>query len=101
MSGLSDPSLQDARFVLCIRFPLLYLPRVIDYVTEEFRTVSVTFDIEYFHLLSSTHSGKIKPSFRFNVNCFPDSIKSISSTHSMKLAMAEELALIFLSPNIT
>ena len=104
MSGLSVPSLQDASFVHCIRFPLLYLSRVIDDVTEEFRSVSVTFDIENFHIISSTHSGKIdylKPSFRFKVNCFPDSIKSINTTPSKKLAMAEELALIFSSSNIT
>jgi hypothetical protein len=104
MSRLSAPSLQDASFVHCIRFPLLYLSRVIDDVTEEFRSVSVTFGIENFRISSSTHSGKIdyfKPSFRFNVNCFPDSIKSINSTPSKKLAMAEELALIFPSSNIT
>jgi hypothetical protein len=104
MSGLSAPSLQDARFVLCIGSPLLYLSRVIDDVREEFRSLSVTFDLEYFRLLSSTHSGRIdpsKPSFSFNVNCSPDSIKSIDSTPSTKLAMAEELALNFPSSDIT
>ena len=49
MSGLSAPSLQDARFVLSSRFPLLYLSRVIDDVREEFRSVSVTFKIGYFY----------------------------------------------------
>ena len=102
MSGLSAPSLQDVHFVLCTRFPLFYLPRVIDNVGEEFRSVGVTFDIGYFRLLSSTNSGKIdrsNPSFKFNVNCSPDSIKPISSTPSTKLSMAEELALFFPSSN--
>jgi hypothetical protein len=105
MSGLSAPSLQDARFALSIESPLLYLSRVIDDVSEEFRSVSVTFDTGYFHLLSSTHSGEIdhsKPaSFRFNVNYSPYSINSISSTPSAKLAMAEELTLNFPSSNMT
>ncbi|KAF8504882.1 hypothetical protein F5888DRAFT_800517 [Russula emetica] len=104
MSGLSAPSLQDANFALCLRFPLLYISRVIDDVREEFRSVNVTFDDEYFRLLSSTHSGKsdhFKPSFRFNVNCSPYSIDSLNSTPSTKLAMMEELALNFPSSNMT
>jgi hypothetical protein len=105
MSGLSAPSLQDARFALSIESPLLYLSRVIDDVSEDFRSVSVTFDTGYFHLLSSTHSGEIdhsKPaSFRFNVNYSPYSINSINSTPSAKLAMAEELTLNFPSSNMT
>jgi len=71
---------------------------------EEFRSISVIFDTQYFLILSSIHSGKIDrfdPSFRINVNCFPDSIKSISSTHYSKLAMVEELALFLPSSNIT
>jgi hypothetical protein len=104
ISGLSAPSLQDAHFALCIRFPLLYISQVIDDVREEFRSVSVTFDDEYFRLLSSTRSGKIdpfKPSFRFNVNRYPDSIRSINSTPSTKLAMTEELALNYPSSSMT
>ncbi|KAF8497843.1 hypothetical protein F5888DRAFT_259484 [Russula emetica] len=105
MAGLSAPSLQDARFMLCIKYPLLYLSRVIDDVREEFRSVSVTFDMGLFRLLSSTHSGKnidhFEPSFRFNVNCSSCSIDSISSTPSTKLAMVEELALNFPSPDKT
>jgi F-box-like len=97
MSGLSAPSLQDARFVLSTRAPILYLSKVIDDVSEDFRSVSVTFDLGHFYLLSSTQSGKIdylklKPSFRFNLNCYPE---SIYTTPSMKLAVAEELALFF------
>ena len=97
MSGLSAPSLQDARFVLNTRAPISYLSRVIDGVSEDFRSVSVTFDLGHFYLLSSTQSGKIdylklKPSFRFNLNCYPD---SIYTTPSMKLAIAEELTLFF------
>ena len=99
MSGLSAPSLQDARFVLSLKLlitiPLLYLSRVIDDVREEFRSVSVNFDLGCFRLSSSTHSGIIDhftPSFRFNLNCYPD---SIYNTPSMKLAMVEELALFF------
>jgi hypothetical protein len=93
MSGLSAPSLQDARFVLCINLPLLYLSRVVDDVREEFRSVSVTFDMDYFHLLTLTHLGKteyFKPSFSFNVNCSPFSIKSMNSPPSTKLAMAAD-----------
>jgi hypothetical protein len=104
MSGISAPSLQDAHFMLCIGLPLLYFSRIIDDVTEEFRSVSVTFNLEDFYLLSSTHSGKIdhlKPSLSFNVNRYPDSIKSINSPPSTKLAMAEELALTFFCWNIT
>ncbi|KAN0125568.1 hypothetical protein V8E52_000775 [Russula decolorans] len=40
MSGLSAPSLQDARLVLDSKSPLFYLSRVIDDVREEFRTPS-------------------------------------------------------------
>jgi len=99
MSRLSAPSLQDAGFVLCIRSPLLYLSRVIDDVREEFRSVSVTFDIENFYLFSSTHTGEIdhwhsKPSFGLNVNCSPGSIKSINSTPSTKLAI------LFIDPDV-
>jgi hypothetical protein len=50
MSRLSAPSLQDARFEVCIKSPLLYLSRVIDDVSGEFRSVSVTFDLDQFHL---------------------------------------------------
>ena len=103
MSGLSAPSLQDVRFVLRTRYPLLYLPRVIDDVSEEFRSVSVTFNTEYFRLLSSANSGEVdrhKPSFRFNVNCSPGSIQPIINTPSTKLAMVEELALFFPSSDI-
>ncbi len=101
MSELSAPSLQDVCIVLGIGLPPLCLSRVIDNVREEFRSVSVTFDIENFRLVSSTHSGRtddFEPSFRFNANCSPYSIQSINST---KLAMAEELALNFPSSNIT
>ena len=69
MSGFSAPSLQDLHFDLYIKFPLLYLSRVIDDVREEFRSVSVTFDNDqsykdHFHLLSSTHSEKSRTSSR-------------------------------------
>jgi hypothetical protein len=105
MSGLSAPSLQDTSFLLLsIRSPLLYLSRVIDDVTEEFRSVSVTLDIRYFSLLSSTHSRKIdyfKPSFSFYVLCSEDTTKSFSGMSSTKLAKTEELALVFLRSNIT
>jgi hypothetical protein len=59
MSGLSAPSLRDVHFMLRTKIPLLYLHRVIDDVTQEFRSVSVAFDMDYFHLLSSAHSGEI------------------------------------------
>jgi F-box-like len=104
MSGLSAPSLQDARFELCTSSPLFYLSRVIEEVREEFRSVSVAFDgMGHFDILSSTHSGKIdhsKPSFRFNVNHAPYSIGSINSTPSTKFAAVEELAINFPSWNI-
>jgi hypothetical protein len=104
MSGLSAPSLQDVRFLLYIRFPLLYLSRVIDNVTEEFRSVSVTFDVNKFRLSSSTHLGNIdrfESSFRFDLEFFPDSNRPINITPSTKLALAEELTLFFPSSNIT
>jgi hypothetical protein len=106
MSGLSAPSLQDARFVVWIRFPLLFLSRVINDVRGEFRSVRVTFNInlEQFCLSSWTHLGEIdrfKPSFRLKVDLFPDSIKSINIPPSTKFAMTEELALYFPSGNIT
>ena len=102
--GLSAPSLQDAYFALRTPFPLLYLSPVIDDVREEFRSVSVVFDIDYFRLLSSNHLGKIdhlKPSFMFKVNCYLDSIMTNNDTPSTKLAMAQELALMFGTWNIT
>jgi hypothetical protein len=100
MSGLSAPSLQDARFAVDKKSPLLYLSRVFDDVSEEFRSVSVTFDKKDFRLLSSTHSGEVdhfKPTsgFRFTVNRSPYSINPINSKSSMKFAMAEELTLNF------
>jgi hypothetical protein len=99
MSGLSAPSLRDVRFELIQRFPLPYLSRVIDDVREEFRSVSVSFAIDYFLLLSPAHSGEIdhfKPSpFRLRVAYFPYSINSMRITHSTKLALAEELTLSF------
>jgi hypothetical protein len=106
MSGLSAPSLQDVGFRVVLGFetPLLFLSRVIDDVKEEFRSVSVTFDIHDFHLLSSTHSGKLdrfKPSFRLNVNCSLYSIHSFNRKPSMKSAMVEELALNFPRSNMT
>ena len=98
MSKLSAPSLEDVDFVLN-KSPLLYLPRVIDDVRDEFRSVSVTFDMNHFHLLSSSHLGEIdhfKPtSFKFYANCSPSSIGSMSGTPSTKLAMTEELTLNF------
>jgi hypothetical protein len=96
MSGLSAPSLQDARLELFRRFPLPYLSRVIDDVREEFRSVSISFNIDYTLLLSSTHSDYLKPSsFRLNVNYPPYAINSMRSTPSTKLAMVEELTLRF------
>jgi hypothetical protein len=100
MSGLSVPSLQDARFqvVVWIGSPFLYLSRVIDELREEFRSISVTFDVDHFCLLSSTQSGEIyhpEPSFSFYVNGFPYSINAVNSPPSTKLAMTEELALNF------
>ena len=43
MCGLSAPSLQDVKFKLRTQISLLYLPRVIDDVREEFRSVGVHF----------------------------------------------------------
>ena len=96
MSGLSAPSLQDARFEIRIRSRFLYMSRVIDDVREEFRSISVTFDTNWFRFVSSTQPGKInhsKLSFRFNMSFFPHSITAINSTPSTKFAMTEELAL--------
>jgi hypothetical protein len=96
VSRLSAPSLQDVSFMFFTP-PLPYLSRVIDEVREEFRSVSITFDMRIFHLFSSTHLGEIdhsKPSessFRFKANCLPYSI----NLNSTKLAMAEELTLNF------
>ncbi|KAI0274179.1 hypothetical protein BGY98DRAFT_1188694 [Russula aff. rugulosa BPL654] len=107
MSRISAPSLQDARFQVCAKYSLPYLSRVIDDVREEFRSVSVTFDSDNFHLVSSTHLGDIdhfKPSessFRLNVNCSPYSIDSMNSTPSTKLSIAEELTLNFPGSNMT
>jgi hypothetical protein len=100
MSGISAPSLQDARFQLRTRSPFLYFSRVIDESREEFRSISVTFGMGYIRLLSSTQSGKIdfKPSFSFNMNHFPCSLKANNGPPSTKLAMAEELTLNF--PNL-
>ena len=98
MSGLSAPSLQDVRFVINVRYPILCLSRLIDDVTEDFLSVSVSFDVICFQLLSSTHLGKVdhfNPSFRFSANYFADSIESINSTPPTKLAMAQELTLNF------
>jgi hypothetical protein len=104
MSGLSAPSLQDAHFELGMRFPLLHLPRFIDDVTEQFRSVSVTFHGENFCLSSVTHLGnmdRFKSSFGLTVNRFPDSVMSINGSPSTKLSTAEELALYFPYSNIT
>jgi hypothetical protein len=93
LSRLSAPSLQDVEVVLLTRFPLPYLSRVIDEVREEFRSVSVTYNLGDFLLLSSTHLGEIdhsKPSessFKFKMNCNPHLI------NSTKLTMTEELTL--------
>jgi hypothetical protein len=98
MSGLSAPSLQDARFELDNEFPLVYLSRVIDDVREDFRSVSVAFEKEYFLLLSSTRSGEIdhlKPSsFRFDLN-YSSAPIYLGGAPSTRLAMAEELTLNF------
>jgi hypothetical protein len=104
MSGISAPSLKYTDFMLYTRSPLLHLSQLIDDVTEEFRSVSVTFDFDHFCLSSSTHSGKIdhfKSSFRFDVNCSPYLIKSIHNTPSTKLAMTQELALFLTTWDIT
>ena len=106
MTGLSAPFLLDARFQLSITTPLLYLSRVIDDVREEFRSVSVTFETDHFHLISSTDLGEIDhfepESFdlRINANCSPYSIDLMSSAHSTKLAEAEELTLNFPSSDL-
>ena len=104
MSGLSAPSLQDAKFLLVgFPSPFLYLSRIIDDVREEFRSVSVTFGIENFHLRSSTHLRKIdhfKPSFTFYMFCPPSSIIN-NRTPSMKLTVVEELALTSNSSDTT
>jgi hypothetical protein len=101
MFGLSAPSLQDAHFMLSTRVPLFHLSRTIDDLSENFRSVSATFEFGHFRLLSSTEEGEIdhsNPSFRFTVNCYPG---SIYGTPSIKLAMAEELALCFPSSYMT
>jgi hypothetical protein len=106
MSGLSAPSLQDARFEFYIEFPFLHYSRLIDDVREEFRSVGVTFDVGEFRLSSWTNLGKIdrfEPSFTFDLFFLPVSNKPIinNSTPSIKLSMAEELALFFPRSNIT
>jgi hypothetical protein len=107
MSGLSAPSLQDARFELCNEFPLLYFSWVIDNVREEFRSVSVAFNIDHFLLLSSTHLGEIDhfepSSFKLDVNFSesPNSMNSMRSTPSTRLAMAEELTLNLRNSGVT
>ena len=96
MSGISTPSLQEARFKLCSGSPFPHFSRIIDEVREELRSISVTFDRVYFRLSSSTQLGKIdhfKPSFSFNTNDFPNSMKTTNIPPSTKLAMAEELTL--------
>ena len=106
MSGLSTPSLQDARFKPCFKSPFLYLSWAIDDVREEFSSVRVTFvqgqDIG-FRFLASSHSEKIdriKPSFTLNVHCLQNLIDD-GSRPSTKLAMTEELTLIFPLQHIT
>ena len=100
ISGLSAPSLQNGCFRLGTISPV-YLSRAIDDVREEFRSISVTFDIDCFRLLSSTQSGELSYSnlsFRFNVTYVSgrsDSITAIFRTPPTKLAMTEELALNF------
>jgi hypothetical protein len=96
MPRLSAPSLQDARFALCTHYSLPHLSRFIDNVRGEFRSVSVAFDRNNFHLLSIDHF-KPGPSFRLNMNCSPYTINSMNSTGtpSTKLALAEELTLNF------
>jgi hypothetical protein len=92
MSGLSAPSLQDGCFRLCAISPVSYLSRAIGDVREEFRSISVTFDMD------STQSGEISYSnlsFRFNVSGFSDSTTAIFRTPPTKLAMTEVLALNF------
>ena len=95
VSRLSAPSLRDVSLVFFTKFPLQHLSRIIDEVREDFRSVSVTFNMGTFHLLSSTHLGEIghsnpsESSFRFKANYPPYSI------NSTKLAMAEELTLNF------
>ena len=103
ISGLSAPSLQNVSLEFSVKFPFLYLSRIIDDVREEFRSVCVSFHLNYFFLVSSPHLGKKdlfdhskKMSFRLNVNCSQysiNSINSINNTPSTKLAMAEELTL--------
>jgi hypothetical protein len=105
MSGLSAPSLQDVYIILCDLnlFPILHLPRFIDGLREQYRTVNMNFnrgsnDDVCLSLL--THSGNIdhlKPSFRLLTNHFPESIEPIasSSMSSTTLSTAEELALFF------
>ena len=102
--GVSAPSLQVVHFTLGVRSPLLYLYWLIDDVREEFRSVSVTFDYGHFRLFSSTHLGEVdhfKSSLKFDVFFSRDSSRAINSTPSMKLAMAEELAIRFCCSNIT
>ena len=105
MSGLSAPSLQDVYIILCDSnlLPILHLPRFIDGLREQYRTVNVIFNrgsSDDFCLSLLTHSGNIdhlKPSFRLLTNHFPESIEPIASsgTSYTTLATAEELALFF------
>jgi hypothetical protein len=102
MAGFSAPSLQDVRFMLCNLIPILHIPRLIDGLREQYRTVNVNFNTNFggdFRLSLLTHSGDIdhsKPSFRFHTDYFPQSIEPISSGNSStKFATAEELALLF------
>ncbi len=103
MAGFSAPSLQDVRFMLCNLLPILHLPRFIDGLREQYRSVNVTLNSTRaadFRLSLLTHFEDImiddfKPSFRFHTNHSPESIKPISSISSTKLAAAEELTLFF------
>ncbi|KAI0269723.1 hypothetical protein BGY98DRAFT_280098 [Russula aff. rugulosa BPL654] len=104
MAGFSVPSLQDVFFLLCNLLPILHVPRFIDGLREQYRTVNVAFNRDAmadFRLSLLTHSKDVdhfKPSFRFHTNRFPESMESIisSSMPSIKLATAEELVLLFL-----
>lgn len=56
--SISAPSLQGVRFNVITDHPLPYFSKFIDDVGQEFRSVSVTFEMSNFYLSASSHLGE-------------------------------------------
>jgi hypothetical protein len=100
VGGLMAPSLEDLRIDLCgeIASPISHLPRFIDDLDKEYRSVQLAFCMMIFRISLLTDLepvDRIEPRLRVHSEHSPDSLMRISRSLSAQFVTAKELLITF------